>query len=47
MLFELRKPQPNGQVIGMLMKRFIYTAGLIGLAQIATLVIMTKIASGG
>jgi hypothetical protein len=46
-LFELRKPQPNGQVIGMLMKRFIYTAGLIGLAQIATLVIMTKIASGG
>ncbi len=45
-LFELRKPEPNGMIIGQLMKRFIYTSGLIGVAQIATLVIMTKIASG-
>jgi hypothetical protein len=28
------------------MKRFIYSAGIIGIMQIATLVIMTKLASG-
>jgi hypothetical protein len=28
------------------MKRFIYTAGITGVMQVATLVIMTKIASG-
>ncbi len=44
-LFELRKEQPNGAVIGKLMKRFIYTAGITGLMQVATLVIMTKLAS--
>ena len=44
-LFELRKPQPNGLVIEKLMKRFVYTAGITGLAQVATLVIMTRIAS--
>ena len=45
-LFELKKPQPNPAVIERLMKRFIYTAGILGILQIATLVIMTKIASG-
>ena len=45
-LVELKKPQPNPQVIERLMKRFIYTAGLTGVLQIATLVIMTKLASG-
>jgi hypothetical protein len=45
-LFELKKPRPNPAVIQRLMKRFIYTAGILGLLQIATLVIMTKIASG-
>lgn len=44
-LFELRKPQPNPEVIGKLMKRFIYTAGITGAMQIATLVIMTRIAT--
>jgi hypothetical protein len=44
-LFELRKPKPNPARIERLMKVFIYTAGLTGLMQIATLVIMTKIAS--
>ena len=44
-LFELRKPQPNGERIGRLMKVFIYTAGITGLMQIATLIIMTHIAS--
>jgi hypothetical protein len=45
-LFELRRPTPNPQRIGRLMKVFIYTAGVTGVMQIATLVIMTKLASG-
>jgi hypothetical protein len=45
-LFELKKPQPNPAIIERLMKRFIYTAGILGALQIATMVIMTKIASG-
>ena len=36
-LFEMRKPRPNGEVIAKLMKRFIYTAGITGLMQVATL----------
>lgn len=44
-LFELKKPRPNGQLIGKLMRRFIYTAGITGLMQIAILVIMTRIAT--
>jgi MFS family permease len=45
-LVELKKRRPNPVVIERLMKRFIYSAGVIGLMQIATLVIMTKLASG-
>jgi hypothetical protein len=45
-LFELKKPRPNGEVIERLMKRFIYAAGVLGAMQIATLVIMTKLAAG-
>jgi hypothetical protein len=44
-LFELRKPQPNGAVIEKLMRRFIFTAGITGVMQIATLIIMTRLAS--
>jgi hypothetical protein len=44
-LFELKKPRPNPEVIERLMKRFIYCAGILGVMQIATLVIMTKLAS--
>jgi hypothetical protein len=44
-LFELRKEHPNGAVIARLMRRFIYTAGITGVMQVATLVIMTKLAS--
>ncbi len=44
-LFELKKPVPNGALIGKLMKRFIYTAGVTGAMQVATLVIMTRLAS--
>ena len=29
-LFELRKPQPDGRVIEKLMQRFVYTAGITG-----------------
>lgn len=45
-LFEMRKPQPDGAIIEKLMKRFIYTAGITGAMQVATLVIMTKVATG-
>ncbi|HEV2592946.1 MAG TPA: hypothetical protein VGU02_13750 [Gaiellaceae bacterium] len=44
-LFELKKPQPDGVVIERLMKRFVYTAGITGAMQIATLFIMTRLAS--
>ncbi len=44
-LFEMRKSRPNGEVIARLMRRFIYTAGITGLMQVATLVIMTRVAS--
>jgi hypothetical protein len=45
-LTELKKPEPNPEVIEKLMKRFIYTAGATGLMQVATLIIMTKLAAG-
>jgi hypothetical protein len=44
-LWELKKPQPDGEVIAKLMKRFLYTAGITGAAQVATLVIMTRLAT--
>jgi len=42
-LFEMKKPQPDGEIIAKLMRRFIYTAGITGLMQIATLIIMTRV----
>ena len=44
-LFEMKKRKPDVERIGKLMRVFIYTAGITGLMQIATLVIMTKVAS--
>ena len=44
-LFELRKPQPDGRVIEKLMRRFVFTAGITGVMQVTTLIIMTKLAS--
>ena len=44
-LIELKKPRPNPAIIERLMKRFIYCAGVLGVMQVATLVIMTKLAS--
>lgn len=44
-LFELKKPRPDGERIGRLMKVFVYTAGITGVMQIATIVIMTFLAS--
>jgi hypothetical protein len=45
-LFELKKPQPDGALIARQMQRFIYTAGFTGALQVATLVIMTYLAAG-
>jgi hypothetical protein len=45
-LFELKKPRPNPEIIERLMKRFLYSAGILCVMQVATLVIMTKLASG-
>jgi hypothetical protein len=45
-LIELKKPRPNPRVIERLMKRFIYCAGVLGVMQIATLIIMSKLATG-
>jgi hypothetical protein len=44
-LIELKKPRPNGMVIERLMKRFVYCAGILGIMQVATFVIMTKLGS--
>lgn len=44
-LMEMRKPRPSGELIARLMRRFLYTAGVTGAMQIATLVIMTRVAT--
>src|SRR2546423_6976912 len=44
-LVELKKRRPNPAVIEKLMKRFIYPAGILGVMQIATLVIMSRLSS--
>ncbi|MEI8104323.1 MAG: hypothetical protein WCH31_00595 [Actinomycetes bacterium] len=44
-LFELKKPQPNPAIIGKLMRRFMYAAAVTGTMQVATLIIMTRLAS--
>ena len=45
-LGELKKPRPNPEIIQSLMKRFMFTAGILGAMQVATFVIMTKVATG-
>ena len=44
-LTELRKPEPNGLLIGRMMKRFIYTAGVLGILQLSIIVIMVRLAT--
>ena len=44
-VFELRKPQPDPVVIAGLMRRFVYAAAVTGAMQVATFVIMTRLAS--
>lgn len=44
-LSEMKKARPDGQIIATLMRRFIYTAGVTGVMQVATLVIMTRVAT--
>ena len=43
-LFELRKRRPNLARIDRLMKRFIYSAAILGIMQLATLIIMARLA---
>ena len=42
-LLELRKPEPNGLLIARMMKRFLYTAGVLGLLQLSIVVIMVRL----
>jgi hypothetical protein len=44
-LFELKKPRHNGELLAKLSRRFVYTAGITGVMQLATLVIMTRLAT--
>lgn len=44
-LFEMNKPEPDGLLISRLMRRFTYTAGVMGVMQVATLIIMTRVAT--
>ena len=44
-LMELRKPEPNGLLIGRMMKRFLYTAGILGVLQLSIIVIMVRLAT--
>ncbi len=44
-LFELRKPRPDSDLISRLMRRFIYMSGVTGLMQLAILIIMTRMAT--
>ena len=44
-LFELRKQAPDPTVIARLMRRFVYAAAVTGAMQVATLVIMTRLAT--
>ncbi len=44
-LFELRKDEPDTELIARLMRRFVYVAAVTGVMQIATLTIMTRIAT--
>lgn len=44
-LFELKKPEPNGEIIARLMGRFIWGAAVLGVMQVTTLIIMTRVAT--
>ena len=44
-LTELRKPEPNGPLIGRMMQRFLYTAGILGVLQLSMIVIMVRLAT--
>jgi hypothetical protein len=44
-LMELRKSEPNGLLIGRMMKRFLYTAGILGVLQLSIIIIMVRLAT--
>jgi hypothetical protein len=45
-LLELRKPEPNGLLVGRMMKRFLYCAGILGVLQVSIVVIMVRLTVG-
>ncbi len=44
--FEMRKPQPDGQRIGRLMRRYVYAVAFQGVLQVAIIVIMARFVTG-
>jgi hypothetical protein len=44
--FELRKPQPDAERIGRLMRRYVYAVALQGAGQVAIIVVMARFATG-
>lgn len=44
--FELQKPNPDGEKIGRMMRRFFFAVALQGAMQILTIVIMARFVSG-
>ena len=44
--FELRKPAPDGERIGRLMRRYVYAVAFQGLMQVAIIVVMARFVTG-
>ena len=44
--FEMRKPNPDGERIGRLMRRYFYSVALQGVMQIAIIVVMARFVTG-
>ena len=44
--FELRKPEPDGEKIGRLLKTYVYWISAQGLGQVAMIVVMAKFVTG-
>lgn len=44
--FEMRKPAPDGDRIGRLMKRYIYAVASQGMMQVAIIVVMARFVTG-
>lgn len=44
--FELRKPAPDGERIGRLMRRYVYAVAFQGLMQVAIILVMARFVTG-